>query len=117
MARDAEMRTMAAIALGVGGAAALSPRLLLRLFGIPSREVTGAAAFGWRLFAARNVYIGARALRGDPTARDAFLPVQALDQLVFWHAYRTRSVPRPASLLAAATSAVIVALDLRRRRG
>ena len=38
-----------------------------------------------------------------------------MDQVVFWHAYRTRSVPRRAAVLAAAASGAIVALDLRRR--
>ena len=56
-------------------------------------------------------------MRGDPTARNAFLPVQLLDQAVFWHAFGTRSVPRRAAVLAAATSGVIIALDVKRRRG
>ena len=95
----------------------LSGRPFLRLFGIPDHEVTGAAAFGWRLFAARTAYISALAWRGNETARDMFLPVQLLDQAVFWQAFARRSVPRRASLLAAATSGAIIALDLARRRG
>ena len=111
-----EARATAAIALGVAAGSALAPRAFLRVFGIAPEEVTGAAAFGWRLFAARTGYLGARAWSGDAAARDAFLPVQLLDQAVFWHAYATRSVPRRATVMAAATSGVIVALDLRRRR-
>lgn len=109
-------RGMAAIGLGAALGSALAPRPFLRVFGIPGEEVTGAAVFGWRLFAVRTAYLSTRALRGDPGARAAFLPVQALDQAVFWHAFATRSVPRRAAVLAAATSGAIVALDLARRR-
>ena len=72
---------------------------------------------GWRLVAARNVYISALALRGNETARDAFLPIQLLDQVVFWHAIATRSVPRRAGLMAAGASGAIIALDVARRAG
>lgn len=113
---DAAAKGMAGIGAGVAVASAVAPRTFLRLFGIAPREVTGAAAFGWRLFAVRTAYLSGLALRGDETAREAFLPVQVLDQVVFWHAFRQRSVPRRASLLAAATSGAIIALDLRRRR-
>ncbi len=102
---------MAAIAGTVAAGAALSPRHLLRPFGVTPREVTGAAAFGWRLFAVRTAYLAARAWRGDPAARAAFLPVQLLDQLVFWHAFATRSIPRRGAVLAAAVSGAIIVLD------
>ena len=106
---------MAAIGTTVAVGSAVSPRAFLRPFGVPPHDVTGAAALGWRLFAVRTAYISGLALRGNATARDAFLPIQLLDQAVFWHAVRTRSVPRQAALLAAAASGVIVALDLYRR--
>lgn len=109
-------RGMAAIAGAVAVGSAVSPRALLGVFGVPTEQVTGAAAFGWRLFAVRTAVLSGLAWRGDATARRAFLPVQALDQVVFWHAYATRSVPRRTALLAAGTSAVIVALDVARRR-
>lgn len=114
---DATTRAMAGIALGVAAGAAFAPRPFLRVFGIPPEEVTGAATFGWRLVAARNVYISALALRGNETARDAFLPIQLLDQVVFWHAIATRSVPRRAGLMAAGASGAIIALDVARRAG
>lgn len=83
----------------------------------PSRPAEPkAGAFGWRLFAVRTAYLSVQAWRRDRSAREAFLPVQALDQVVFWHAFATRSVPRRAALLAAATSGAIIALDLHRRR-
>lgn len=113
---DNATRGMAAVAAGVATASMLSPRAFLRLFGIPGHEVTGAAAFGWRLFAVRTGYLSALAARGDDAAVAAFLPVQLLDQVVFWHAFATRSVPRRASLLAVATSGAIIVLDLRRRQ-
>lgn len=106
---------MAAIAGGVATASALSPRAFLRLFGVDPDEVTGAAEVGWRLFSVRTAYLGARAWGGDASARDAFLPVQLLDQVVFWHAFFKRSIPRRGALMAAATSGVIIAIDARRR--
>lgn len=106
---------MLVIGGGVGLAAAVAPTALQRAFGIPRSEVTGAGNLGWRLFAARNVYLTARALRGHPDGLAAYGPLQALDQVVFWHALATRSVPRGTAVAAAGASAVIVALDLARR--
>ena len=106
---------MALIGAAVASGAALAPRPFLRLFGIAPEEVTGAAAFGWRLFAVRTGYLSALAFRGNDTARDAFRPVQLLDQAVFWHAFATRSVPRRAALMAAGASGAILVLDGRRR--
>jgi hypothetical protein len=109
-------RAQALIALVAGGAAAASPRALLRVFGIAPREVTGAAALGWRLFGVRTAAIGAAAALGDERARAAFLPVQVADPAVFAHALRARAVPRRAAVMAMATSGVIVVLDLAARR-
>lgn len=109
-------RGMAAIGAGVSVASAVAPARFLRAFGVPREDVTGAATLGWRLFAVRTAYLSALAWKGDATATDAFCPVQVLDQAVFWHAFSTRSVPRRTSVLAAATSGVIVALDVQRRR-
>lgn len=106
---------MAAIGGSVAVASALAPRQFLRVFGIPGEEVTGAAVFGWRLFAARTAYISMRAAQGSEEARDTFLPVQFLDQAVFWHAYRGGLVPKRAAVMAAAASGAIIALDLRWR--
>jgi hypothetical protein len=104
---------------GIGGAVAVaagaSPRTFLRPFGIAPREVTGAAAFGWRLFAVRTAWLSALAWRGDETARGAFAPVQLLDQIVFWHGYASGAIPRRAAGLAATASGAIVALDVVRR--
>jgi len=113
---EAAARGMAAIGAVVSAGVAISPRTFLRPFGIPAEEITGAGALGWRLFAARTGYLSARALTGDEPARESFLPVQLLDQGIFWHAFATRSVPRRASALAAATSGAIIALDSIRRR-
>jgi hypothetical protein len=113
---DLAAKRMAAVGGGVAAVSALSPRTFLRVFGFGPQEVTGAAAFGWRLFAVRTAYLSGLAYRGDATARAAFLPVQVLDQAVFWHAYATRSVPPRAALLAAGTSGAIIALDVARRR-
>lgn len=109
-------RCMATIGAVVSTGVAVSPRTFLRPFGIQAEEVTGAGALGWRLFAARTGYLSARALAGDGAARESFLPIQLLDQGIFWHAFATRSVPRRAAAMAAATSGAIVALDSIRRR-
>lgn len=107
---------MIALGGGIGLAAACAPSLLQRSFGVPASDITGSNKLGWRLFATRNLYLTARAVRGDPTAVDAFGQLQALDQVVFWHALATGSVPRRTALLAATTSAAIVGLDVHRRR-
>ncbi len=112
---DRNTTAMAAIGGTVATASAVAPGPFLRIFGIDPAEVTGAAAFGWRLFAARTAYLSFLAARGNETARDAFLPVQLLDQVVFWHAFKRRSVPRRAAVLGAVTSGGIIALDLQRR--
>ena len=106
---------MAAIGFTVAAGMGLLPRAFLRIFGIPARDVSGAAAFGWRLFAVRTAYISAKAWQGDDSAQRSFLPIQVLDQVVFWPAFFDRSVPRRASVMAAATSAAIIALDVVRR--
>jgi hypothetical protein len=108
-------RGMIAIAGTVAFASAFSPRLFLSAFGIRPQDVNGVALFGWRLFAVRTGFLAMLAWRGNETAREAFLPIQILDQAVFWQAFATRSVPRRASLMAAAASGVIIALDLWRR--
>lgn len=105
---------MTAIAGTVGLASA--PKAMLRVFGVNPHDVTGAAELGWRLFAVRTGYLAVLAAQGNTTARDAFLPVQVLDQVVFWHVFATRAVPPRAAVLAAATSGALVALDLQRRR-
>ena len=41
-------RAMAAIGGAVAAASAAAPQTFVRAFGIPPREVTGAATLGWR---------------------------------------------------------------------
>src|SRR5688572_31853431 len=96
-------RVAAAIALAVGAGAAVAPRALMRAYG--AREpLTGAGALGWRLFAARTLYIGARAWKGDEAARAAIVPVQLLDQAAFAHAGLTGAIPRRTWAAASLTS-------------
>ena len=109
---------MLAIGGSVGVVAAVAPDLLLRAFGAPAGSLTPAGRLGWRLFAARNLYLTASALRGDPAAEAAFGRLQALDQVAFWAAFARGDLPRRTSGLAIAASGAIVALDqVRRRRG
>ena len=118
MNEETAARGMALIGLSVLAGAGVSPEQFLRIFGVPREDVTGSAAFGWRLFAVRTAFISGLAWRGDATARRAFPPVQLLDQAVFWHAFVKRSVPRRAALMAAGASGAIILLDgVRRRAG
>lgn len=110
-------RVPASIGIAVGLGAALAPRTLLRLYGVDPDEMTGAGVFGWRLFAGRNLVLGCAGVAGVRSARDAILVIQAADQLVFLHAYRTRSIPRATAALAMATSGVVVLADLAARAG
>jgi hypothetical protein len=78
--RNAQERlrlTAAGIATVVGASAIVSPRLLLRPFGIDPGEVTGAASLGWRLFGVRTLATGAAAAAGDLTARASILPIRS----------------------------------------
>ncbi len=100
-------RAAAGTALAIGVGALLAPRALVRLYGMDPAEMTGVGAFGWRLFAVRNIVLGGAALAGHPAARDVTLFIQAPDQLVFAHAFRTRSIPRPTAALAMLTSALV----------
>ncbi len=109
-------RALAGLALLIGAGAVLSPRALLRLYGVAPAAVTGPAAFGWRLFGVRTAAIALAALRGSPAARAAVLPIQLADQAVFAHAAATRALPGRTAPLAMASSAVLIALDLAGRR-
>lgn len=75
-------------------------------------ELTGTGAFGWRLFGVRTMAIGAVNLTGSQLMRDLTVAVQIPDQLVFAHAYRTRSVPRGSAALAMVISGGVVATGL-----
>ncbi|UJA20748.1 hypothetical protein HJD18_11370 [Thermoleophilia bacterium SCSIO 60948] len=110
-------RAIGGIATGVGIAAAISPRHLLRAYGVDAAEVTGSATLGWRLFAARNLVIGPRVFQGDADARRTAIAVQALDQAAFLAALRNRDVPAPTAIAAMATSGAIIALGLLGRDG
>ena len=91
MSSESRHRAAAALALGVGATAALAPGRLVSLYGA-NGALTGSGEFGWRLFAARTLYIGARAWRGDEAAREAIVPIQLLDQAAFAHAGLTGAI-------------------------
>lgn len=110
-----ETRGMAAIGLSVSLAATLAPGLLFRTFGL-SDPPSGAARLGWRLFAVRTAAISVLAANGNTTARDLFLPVQALDQVSWWWGWSRGEIPLRTAAMAAAASGAIIGLDLRRRR-
>lgn len=107
-------RGMAAIGMSVSIGATVAPRLFLGVFGLGD-EATGAARLGWRLFAARTATISVLAATGNTTARDAFLPIQLMDQAAWWWGYRRREIPLQTATMASVASGAIIALDLRRR--
>lgn len=111
---DPHTRGMAAIGAGVSVAAAVAPRTFMRVFGVGD-DATGGAVLGWRLFAARTALLSGLALRGDATARDAFLPIQIMDQAAWWWGYGRGHVPLRTAAMASVASGAIVAFDLRRR--
>lgn len=111
---DVETRAMAAIGLSVSVAAALLPGTFFRTFGIADPP-SGAAKLGWRLFAVRTATISVLAAGGSSTARDAFLPVQLMDQATWWWGYSQREIPLRTAALATVASGAIIALDLKRR--
>lgn len=110
-----ETKAMAAIGAAASAGSALAPRAFLQLLGIRVGSVTPAAVLGWRLFAARTAPLSALAARGNPTARDMFLPVQILDQLAWWEMYRRGALSLRATAILTGASAAIITLDLRRR--
>ena len=109
-------RAQAGIALTVGLGAIVAPRRLARLYGLDHRDMTGPGDLGWRLFGARNLVVGSLGLGGSQLMRDVTLAVQVPDQLVFAHAYRTRSIPRTTSVMAMLTSGAVIATGLAARR-
>lgn len=117
MTREAvepQTRAMAAIGLGVAAASALAPTLFHRTFGL-AEEPTGSSRLGWRLFAVRTASLSVLAARGDATARDAFLPVQLMDQAAWWWGHRRGELPLRTTLMASVASGAIIALDVHRR--
>jgi hypothetical protein len=110
-------RGVAAFALVIGIGALFAPRRLLQVYGVDPDDLTGPGEMGWRLFAVRQIWIAAAALSGDRRARDAVLAIQAPDLLIFAHAFRTRSIPRPTSVLALlSASGVATASAIARSR-
>lgn len=105
---------MAGIGLSVAIAASLAPRLFLRTFGI-AEAPSGATLLGWRLFAVRTATLSVLAARGNQTARDAFLPVQVMDQATWWWGHARGELPLRTAVIAAGASGAIIALDLNRR--
>lgn len=110
-----EVKAMAAVGGAASIGAVFAPRQFLGLLGIPRDDLTPAAVLGWRLFAARTAAVSLLAARGNATAREMFLPVQALDQLAWWEMYRRGELSLRAASTATALSAAIIGLDLRRR--
>lgn len=103
---------MAAIGTSVSLMSIAAPRLLLKILGLPPAQLTPAASFGLRLFAARTLMVCALAVGGNETARRMFLPLQALDQLAWWDMYRRGELGLRPTLTATLISGAIILLGL-----
>ena len=57
-------RAAGGIGFLVGVLALLFPRTLLKVYRV-QEELTGPGIFGWRLFAIRNIFVGAQAVAGS----------------------------------------------------
>jgi hypothetical protein len=84
---------MAAIGGAVAVGSALSPQAFLRVFGVAPHEVTGPAAFGWRLFAVRTAFISGLAWRGDHAAREEMRAARCWPAAASLGAFRSRPNP------------------------
>lgn len=111
---EPQTKAMAGIGMSVAVAAVVAPRMFLRTFGI-AEPPTGATLLGWRLFAARTAVLSVLAARGSRTARDAFLPVQLMDQAAWWWGHSRGELPLRTAAMAASASGAIIALDVSRR--
>ena len=115
MTADPYTRGMAALGSTVALGSMFAPARLLRLFGLPKRDASGAALLGWRLMGIRTATVSVLAARGDKTAQAVFLPVQVMDQAAWWWGYRRGQLPLRTAALAATASGVLIGLDLKRR--
>ncbi|HKJ36652.1 MAG TPA: hypothetical protein VKA36_08810 [Solirubrobacterales bacterium] len=108
-------RVAGTIGLLVGVGALISPGLLTRLYGV-KEEQNDIGAFGWRLFAIRNIYTSSRALLGDQGARDAVMLMQPPDMAVFILSYRAGRLPGLTTVLALISAAAVLAASAFARR-
>ena len=106
-------RVLGAIGIVVGLSFAVAPRLVFRVFGMDPDELTNGAKFGWRLFAARNLIVGGAVASGSAGAQQLVIPIQAVDQVVFWVSWKRGEIPLRTAVLSAATSGVVIALASR----
>ncbi len=90
--------------LGIGQSAIglvtlMAPASRTSLAGMRWGGMTGEGLFGWRLFALRQVLLGAGVLVGIEPVRRANWLLQPADFVLFVRAYRTRCVPRRTAVL------------------
>lgn len=105
-------RTVVAVESLIGLGAIAAPEKLVALYGVPSGEVTGIAAFAMRLFGIRNLAVGLANASGRKWAKDFTLYIQAPDLAMFAHAFRSGYVPKQAAAGAMATAGLVTALSL-----
>jgi hypothetical protein len=106
-------RALGAVGILVGLSFVFAPRLVFRLFGMNPGELTNGAKFGWRLFAARNLVIGTAVASGSRGGQQLVVPIQAVDQAVFWVSWKRGEIPLRTALMSAATSGLVIALASR----
>jgi hypothetical protein len=83
----------------IGVVTLMAPASRKSLAGMRWGGMTGEGLLGWRLFALRQVLLGAGALVGIEPVRRANWLLQPADFVLFVRAYRTRCVPRRTAVL------------------
>ncbi len=109
------MRGVGALQFTIGGGALIAPRKLAASFGIPPGQLTGDAVLAIRLFAIRQLLLGAGDAVRDPSTTRANLVVQSLDIALFVSTLRSGSIPRKTSLMALTTAIGVTAASIASR--
>jgi hypothetical protein len=98
-AAERAMKALGALQTAIGIGVLAAPASDVELAGLHWRRMTGESLFGWRLFAVRQVLLGAGVAAGIEPVRRANWLLQPADLALFVHAYRTRSIPRRTAVL------------------
>jgi hypothetical protein len=99
VAAERAMKLLGLAQSTIGIVTLLAPADRTKLVGMRWGGMTGEGLFGWRLFALRQVLLGAGVLAGVEPVRRANWLLQPADFVLFARAYRTRSVPRRTAVL------------------
>lgn len=99
LAAERAMKLLGLLQSTIGLVTLMAPGSRTSLAGMRWGGMTGEGLFGWRLFALRQVLLGAGVLVGVEPVRRANWVLQPADLVLFVRAYRTRCVPRRTAVL------------------